>query len=313
MGAGRDRTREEERREGADDQGPEARQDAAREVGLRVVRFLGRQRKLFDREVEPDREGEGREHPREAHGQPAAAALARRHVEGETREVDVRDRADPEHDQDAEGQERDRDGEAEARLDPGDVEADEERVHREPPDGLVGGVGLEDRTEVGADADDDDGRRQDVLHGLGETGDEGAPRTHGRACERVGAARVGQCRRHLRDAVTEAAEHHGDDHGRDGKATETSRREPEVPAEEVARDDGADTEGPERSHAGITSKVPCLEVSFGRGLVVGAAALVLGHGSSPPGRPPYHPWSARDRNAGEHDFTPERVRCRSRS
>ena len=60
--------------------------------------------------------------------------------------------------------------------------------------------------QVAADAHHDHRGCEHVFHVLGETRDIPAPRAHGRACEGVGAAGVGQCRRHLGDAEAETGE-----------------------------------------------------------------------------------------------------------
>ena len=79
-----------------------------------------------------------------------------------------------------------------------------------------------------------DGRRDDVLHVLGQPGDETAPRTHGRARERVSAARVRESGRHLGDAEAEAVVHHRDEKRCDQEPPKAAHTQAEVPAVEVA-------------------------------------------------------------------------------
>ena len=118
---------QEQRQEGAHDQREQAEQDAPRHVAGGVVRLLGRERQLLDRQVEPDGEGQRAEHARPAEGQPARSAGRRLDVEREV-EREVRQRPDPEHDQDRQRRQRDAHREAEGGLDPGDVEPHEDAV-----------------------------------------------------------------------------------------------------------------------------------------------------------------------------------------
>ena len=88
-GARRDPRVEEKRQEPGDDQRQQAVDRSARDVALRVVRLLRRERQLLDGEVEPDRERKRVEDPRNAVGEPAAAGVDRIGLE-----VELRDRAD---------------------------------------------------------------------------------------------------------------------------------------------------------------------------------------------------------------------------
>ena len=244
-GAGRHARTEHECEECANDEGQQTQQNAAREVLLGGVGLFGGKGKLFDGEVEPDGEGERGQHASPAEGQEDAVAFGRFDVEGELREIEMGQGADPEDEQDRQGQQGDEDGEAERGFHARDVEADEDGVRGQPPKGGPGGGGAENGAQVAADAHDDDGRCEDVLHVLGQAGDVGAPGPQGRTREGVGAARMRQRSRHLGDAEAEAAVEDGDDDGGDQQAAETAGRDAEVPAEEVPRDDGTDTERPE--------------------------------------------------------------------
>ena len=55
--------------------------------------------------------------------------------------------------------------------------------------------------------------------------------------------------------------------------------ETEVPAVEVARDDGPDAEGPQRPHAGVSPEAALLEVLLADLLVRDGSDLALGHAS----------------------------------
>jgi hypothetical protein len=159
----------------------------------------------------------------------------------------MRDRADPEDEQDPQGDERDRDGESETCFGSDDVQADEDCVEDQPPEGLRDRPAeqvVEDRSHVAADPHHDDGRREDVLHVLAQAGDEPAPGAHRGAAERIRAAGVGKGGGHLGDRVTETYVHDRDDDRGDQESAEPSRREPEVPAEEIPGDDGADAQRP---------------------------------------------------------------------
>ena len=52
----------------------------------------------------------------------------------------------------------------------------------------------------------------------------------------------------------------GHEHRGDGEAVEPARAEAEVPAVELAGDDGSDPEGPQGPHAGVSPQPPLLEV-----------------------------------------------------
>src|ERR671919_1902468 len=252
------------------------------DVTPRVHRLLGRERNLLDRQVEPDRERQRFEDPADAVREERPASFREqlvrrlrrrrpvlRDVEPQARvEVSADQRRDVEDAEDRERQDRDRDGEPHRRLDADDVDPDEDDVEESPPDGLavppwIAGD-VEDRHDEGLHqqthrADDDRGCDH-VLHVLGETGKEPAPRAHRRPRERVRAARVWEGRRHLGDAVTEAVVHDGDENRRDDQAPEARRRQAEVPAVVVAGDDGADAERPEHPHTGMPPEAPLLEV-----------------------------------------------------
>ncbi len=186
-------------------------------------------------------------------------------------------RADPEDGEDAQREEGDEHRELEGELDPPDVEAQEDEVAARPPQGCPSVGGAEDLTEVAADADHDHRGRQDVLHVLGEPRDVRAPRTHGGSREGVGAPGVRQRGGHLRDGEAESQVHDGDDHRRDGQAAETAGGEAEVPAEEVAADDGADAEGPERPDPRVALQAALLEIPVGGVLVADAPLVPLRH------------------------------------
>ena len=80
------------------------------------------------------------------------------------------------------------------------LSANEHDVAQHPPDGLEFSRRLEDAAQIRADEEDDDRRRQHVLDVFAKAGDEAAPRTHRRARERIGRARMRQRRSHLGDA-----------------------------------------------------------------------------------------------------------------
>ncbi len=92
-----------------------------------------------------------------------------------------------------------------------------------------------------------------------------------------------QRRGHLRDAVAQAVVHDGDDRGGDQEAAEPARAEPDVPPVEVAGDDGADPQGPERPDAGVTPEAPLLEVLLTHLLIGDGAQLpfLSGHVDPP--------------------------------
>src|SRR5205814_4767233 len=86
--------------------------------------------------------------------------------------------------------------------------------------------------------------------------------THRRSGEGVGAARVRQGRRHLGDRIDQAVVHDRHEHAGDGEPAEPARAQSEVPAVELAGDDGTDPEGPERPHARVTAQATSLEVAL---------------------------------------------------
>ena len=202
----------------------EAEQDALGQVAGRLVRLLRRERQLLDREIEPDRERQARtECPRRRCGNqaelPSSAGMLT-----QVRDVEVRDRADPQDSKRGEREERDEHREAESRLDAPDVETDEHDVAQKPPDRLEPFRRLEDRAEIAAGEEHHDRGREHVFHVLGEAGDEPAPRSHGRAPEGVGAAGVRQRRRHLGDRVAQSEIEHGDDDRGDRTGRRSRRR-----------------------------------------------------------------------------------------
>src|SRR5258707_424996 len=76
----------EQEREGArDNQGREATDGGPRDVALRVVRLLGRQRQLLDGEVEPDGEWDGGKDARDSKGKEARVAIGGFDVDEEAR------------------------------------------------------------------------------------------------------------------------------------------------------------------------------------------------------------------------------------
>ena len=118
---------------------------------------------------------------------------------------------------------------------------------------------------------------------VAQSGDEAAPRPHSRSRERVGAAGVRHCGCHLADGEDEAVVHgHEDDEG-DRHAAEAGEVDAEVPAREVARDDGGDREAPQSPDAGAALEAALLEVAVS-GLGVRDArhlgAAVVSHWSS---------------------------------
>jgi len=144
----------------------------------------------------------------------------------------------------------------------GDVEHDPPDPHevllgeREPEQTAHGEVEVLRREE------DDDRGRCDVLDRLGRARDEAAPGAHGRAGERVGAARVRHGRRHLADREGQAVVHdHEHDEG-DEHAAEAREVDAEVPAREVARDDRGDGEAPEAPHSRRAAQSALLEVAL---------------------------------------------------
>ena len=129
----------------------------------------------------------------------------------------------------------------------------------------------------------DDRGRGDVLDRLGEPGDESAPRAHRGAGERVGAARVRHRRGHLPDREDQAVVHHDEDREGDEHAAEAGEVDAEVPAREVARDDGGHREAPEAPDSRRALQPAFLEVSVVGGRVRHARDLqcVLRHSGAP--------------------------------
>ncbi len=182
---------------------------------------------------------------------------------------------DVENREDGECHGGDRNGEAKRELDARHIETHEHRVRRQPPQGSRGLGSFEDRSQISADPDDDHRRSQDVFHVLRQPCHVGAPWAHGRAREGIGAAGVGQRRRHFCDAETEPAVHDGDDEGRDQQPAKATRRQPEVPAEEVPRDNGAYPQRPQGADPGVAPKAPLFEIVRGD-FGIGDARSLLG-------------------------------------
>jgi len=89
---------------------------------------------------------------------------------------------------------------------------------------------------------------------------------------------MGQRGAELRNRETEPDVHDGNHARGDEQPPEPTREQPEVPAEEVAGDDRADAERPERPRAGEATQAAALEV--GRiGLLVVDSRFVARHGS----------------------------------
>ena len=91
-------------------------------VGL--VRLLGGERELLDREIEPDREWKREQDALGALGQPGRIALLGRDVD-QVGEVEVRNGPDPKDGERGEREKRDEHRETEGHLDAPDIEADE--------------------------------------------------------------------------------------------------------------------------------------------------------------------------------------------
>ena len=239
--------------------------DAPWHVASRVVTFLGGKRDLLDREEQPDREGQRREDAADTVREKRAAALrqvdaARTDIQCIAFEVGTRKGADPEHPQAREGEKRDGDGDAERELDAEHVQAHEHDVARDPPQWLQGGVRAEDAGQIASDEEHDHAGDEDVFDVLREAGEEATPWAEGGAGEGVGATGVGQCRCHLCDGEGQSEVHDRDDAGGDEHAAPPRDRKSEVPAREVARDDRADRERPERDDAGVAPQTASLEV-----------------------------------------------------
>ena len=74
---------------------------------------------------------------------------------------------------------------------------------------------------------------------------------------------------HFGDREAEAEVHRGDDEEGDEHAAKAARGEAEVPAEEVARDDCADPQGPELPDAGVAAELALLKEILSRCNVTG--------------------------------------------
>jgi hypothetical protein len=83
---------------------------------------------------------------------------------------------------------------------------------------------------------------------------------------------VRQRGRHLGDAEAQAVIHDRDDDAGDHQSAEASGVDAEVPAVEVAGDDGTDTQRPQRPEGGVAAQLPLLEVSVA-GLLVGDRSI----------------------------------------
>ncbi len=87
----------------------------------------------------------------------------------------------------------------------------------------------------------------------------------------------------LGDRIAEPQIHDGDDEGRDEEAAEAPRGQAEVPAEEVARDDRADAERPERPDARRSGGGPAFRSSRRRPRRIGRCPAAPDWPCSPPG------------------------------
>ena len=185
-------------------QGQDAQQQAFRHVLLRIVRFFRRQRQLLDGEEQPHRKRHRGKHahPAERHERSAAfRQLDRRagrgvdpDVERPTIEVEVRDRADPEDDQNRQGHQGDDHADLEAELDAEEIEAEEDHIADDPPDPGIFGCRWKYPAHVCADEEHDHRRRDDVLDVLRNPGQVAAPWPHRAAGEGIGGAGVRQGR-----------------------------------------------------------------------------------------------------------------------
>ena len=198
-------------------------------------------------------------------------------------ELPGEERAQQEEDQDRDSDQRHDDGDLERQCNAAHVEPDEDDVADDPPARLKPVRRTGDRRHVGADEVDDHRRRQHVFDVLGNAGDEAAPRSEGRACERIGAAGMRQSRAHLGDRIGEAEIHDRDDDGGDEHAAPAAHGEAEVPPREVAGDDRADAKCPQREDSSVTLKLALLEIIF-RGDMIRDPAFVsfLSHCPNPP-------------------------------
>ena len=232
------------------------------DVLARVMGLLRGERELLDRQVEPDGERKGEQDPRSPEGQEVGVAALRRDVR-QVVGVEVPDGRDEEHGQHDQGQEADDHREPEAGLHPDVVEAHEDDVEDRPPQRLgkvdVEGVD-EDRVHVGPDADDDDRRRDHILHVLGQTGDVPAPGPHGGTAERVRPPGVGQGGRELGDGEAQPEVHDRDHARRDQQTPEPPFQQTEVPAEEVAGDDRSHPQRPQRPGSRVPTQAALVEV-----------------------------------------------------
>lgn len=103
------------------------------------------------------------------------------------------DGTNPENAEDQERNKRDEDRKLEGDLDAPDVEADKDRIGNQLPDrsnDINSEKIVKDGAHIAADPDHDHRRGQHVFHGLGQAGDEAAPRPHSCTAEGVGATRV---------------------------------------------------------------------------------------------------------------------------
>ncbi len=95
-----------------------------------------------------------------------------------------------------------------------------------------------------------------------------------------------QRRAHLGDGVGEPEIHDGDDDGAAEHAAPAAHGEAEIPAREVAGDDGGDAERPQIEDAGVAPELAVLEIAepgggVGHPALALAAGFIVGHGLVP--------------------------------
>ena len=239
----------------------QAIEDAAGHIARGVVTLFGGQRQLLDSQVQPQREGQFQQ------GSRARMRAAREIRRGPAGQIEMRRRAHPEDRQHGQRYGRDHHRYMEGHLHAPHVQRYEDAVAQQPPGRFPCAGGAEDGAEIAADADHDDGRREDVLHVFGQAGDVTAPRAHGRACEGIRAAGVGQSGRHFRDGKTQPDVHEGHHHHGQQHAAEASSRHAEIPAEEISGDHRAHAHGPQLEHARVPAQAASGKIlGVGRGI-----------------------------------------------
>src|SRR4029453_12053202 len=124
-------------------------------------------------------------------------------------------------------------------------------------------------------------RRDHVLRILSQAGEESSPWPHRRPREGVRPARVRERGRHLGDRIHEAVVHDRHQDPGDRQAAEAARAQAEVPAVELAGDDGPDAECPQRPHPRVSPKSAVLEVLLTYLLIGDRTALPFGNTPPP--------------------------------